>query len=235
MVADMVADIVVVMFPFCQFLRVITKRRDNIVADMEVDMVADKVTDMEVDMVADMEEDMVADMVADMEVDMMADIVATIFFLSRTSFTPKFFELKLTPSCASSKICELSLLLLLCLFFPLNSLFSFCQDCHLHLDPLVSLSTWGDPSLSFVCLLMISKETFRWTSCSDPPLSCSSPSSSQSTWTSSSSRSTSPPSLIKVATHIIVIPFVIIAIENSTLNIIFFITTFVRKSQSSGV
>ena len=77
------------------------------------------VADMEVDMVADMEVDMVADMVADMEVDMMADIVATIFFLSRTSFTPKFFELKLTPSCASSKICELSLLLLLCLFFPL--------------------------------------------------------------------------------------------------------------------
>ena len=132
---------------------------------------------------------------------MMADIVATIFFLSRTSLTPKIFEPKLAPSCASSKICELSLLLLLCLFFPLNSLFSFCQDCHLHLDPLVSLSTWGDPSLSFICLIMISKETFRWTSCSDPPLSFSSPSSSQSTWTSSSSRSTSPPSLIKVATQ----------------------------------
>ena len=40
----------VVIFPFCHLLGVLTKRQDNIVADMEVDMVADKVTNMEVDM-----------------------------------------------------------------------------------------------------------------------------------------------------------------------------------------
>ena len=39
------------------------------VADMEVDKVVDKVPDMVADMVAEMEVDKVADMVADMEVD----------------------------------------------------------------------------------------------------------------------------------------------------------------------
>ena len=47
-----------------------------------------------VDMVAEMEVDKVAEMVADMEVDMMANIVATKFF------RPNFFEPKITPACA---------------------------------------------------------------------------------------------------------------------------------------
>ena len=56
-------------FPFCQRLWALTKRRDDIVvADMELDMVAD----MEVDKVYDK----VADMVADKEVDKLADMVA---------------------------------------------------------------------------------------------------------------------------------------------------------------
>ena len=51
-------------------------------ADMEVDMVADVVYGMEVDMVADM------------EVDMMANIVATKFF------RPNFLSQRLPPACA---------------------------------------------------------------------------------------------------------------------------------------
>ena len=41
-------------FPFCQRLWVLTKHRDDMVADMEVDKVAYMVADMEVDMVADL-------------------------------------------------------------------------------------------------------------------------------------------------------------------------------------
>ena len=98
----------------------------NTVAEMEVDMMTDMVADMKVNMEAEMEVDMLADMAAYMEVDMLADIVAdlevdiladmvadievdmmaTKVFVSRTFFIANFFEPKLTPACAFSKLCE---------------------------------------------------------------------------------------------------------------------------------
>ena len=98
------------------------------VADTEVDTMADIVADMEVNMVADIEVDMVADMevdmVADMEVDMMDDMVATKVVMSRTFLRPNVFEPKLTPACASFKLCEF-------IFAHIPEI--FCRFCNIYI------------------------------------------------------------------------------------------------------